>query len=53
VDKGYIHRLLFLCYGVTTVGINEANIRHYIRFQEKEDDGQMKLAPSLLRANSR
>ena len=31
-------------YFVSSVGINEAIIRRYIRFQEKEDSGQAKLA---------
>ena len=31
-------------YFVSTVGINEAIIRRYIKFQEKEDSGQAKLA---------
>ena len=30
-------------YFVSTVGINEAVIRRYIKFQEKEDSGQAKL----------
>ena len=30
-------------YFVSTVGINEAIIRKYIKFQEKEDSGQAKL----------
>ena len=30
-------------YFVSSVGINEAIIRRYIRFQEKEDSGQAKL----------
>ena len=31
-------------YFVSTVGVNEAIVRRYIRFQEKEDSGQAKLA---------
>lgn len=31
-------------YFVSTVGLDEATIRHYVRYQEKEDIGQAQLA---------
>ena len=39
------HEIWSVRYFVSSVGANEATVRRYIQFQEKQDSGQATLAP--------